>query len=371
MPVWSPGITRCYTLSQAAFGDQLRHPSRKGKLMAINRREVLASGTMAGVALGIGQNVAGSELVFDVAKVPVFVATWPFGKVACEAAIKQIAEGKSGLDAIETGIKLVEGDPKIDSVGLGGIPNAEGEVELDACIMSGPGHLAGSVAGLRTILHPISVARCVMEKTRHVLLVGEGARKFAVAQGFPTTELVTDDQRQNYERWKKERAEKKIDENNHDTIAMVGVDVKGDVYGGCSTSGLAFKMPGRVGDSPIIGSGLYVDNRVGAAGATGIGENIMRFCGSYMVVDFMRQGLSPQDACKQTIKRISQISGIPISKLDINFVAVNRQGDFGAAGTSAGFKFAVAGNGKSEVLSGLALSEKPIGPEGGNRQSPQ
>ena len=339
--------------------------------MAMNRREILTGGAMAGVALGVGENLIGSERELELAKVPVFIATWPFGKAACEAAIQQLADGKSGLDAIEVGIKLVEGDPKVDSVGLGGIPNAEGELELDACIMSGPGHLAGSVAGLRTILHPISVARQVMEKTRHVLLVGEGARSFAVAQGFPTTELVTDDQRQNYERWKKERAEKRIDEKNHDTIAMVGVDSKGDVYGGCSTSGLAFKMPGRVGDSPIIGSGLYVDNSVGAAGATGVGENIMRFCGSYMVVDYMRQGLSPQDACKQTIERISQISGMPISKLDINFVAVNRQGDFGAAGTSAGFQFAFANNEKCEVLSGLALSGKPIGPEGGNRQSPQ
>ncbi len=336
--------------------------------MAINRREILASGAMAGVALGMGETTLESKLRSETAKVPVFIATWPFGKVACEAAIQQLADGKSGLDAIENGIKLVEGDPKIDSVGLGGIPNAEGEVELDACIMSGPGHLAGSVAGLRTILHPISVARRVMEKTRHVLLVGEGARKFAVAQGFPTTELVTETQRQNYDRWKKERAEKKIDENNHDTIAMVGVDGEGNVFGGCSTSGLAFKMPGRVGDSPIIGSGLYVDNTVGAAGATGIGENIMRFCGSYMVVDFMRQGLDPQSACKATIERISKICEIPISKLDINFVAVNRQGGYGAAGTSDGFKFAVASIGKSDVQDGLALSAKPIGPAGGNRQ---
>lgn len=299
---------------------------------------------------------------------PVFIATWPFGQPACELALKTLEESSSGLDAIEKGIGLVEADASNASVGIGGIPNADGVVELDACIMSGPGHQAGSVAAVQDILHPISVARRVMQDTIHVMLVGEGAKQFALEKGFPKTNLLTDNQKANFERWKNEQSEKPdpVNEDNHDTIAMLGVDENGDLYGGCSTSGWGFKIPGRVGDSPILGSGLYVDNAVGGAGATGVGENVMRFCGSFLIVEFMRAGASPTEACRMCIERIAEMDPKSIGELDINFIALNKVGEFGAAGTSKGFRYAVANREVSKVMDATHLTDKPIGPEGGN-----
>ena len=258
---------------------------------------------------------------------PLFVATWPFGRFACEEAVRIASKG-SMLDAIEKGIWVTESDIKNVSVGIGGIPNAEGNVELDACIMSGPNHQAGAVAGLQDILHPISVARQVMEETPHVMLVGEGARKFALEKGHQAVNLLSDKQKANWERWKKEQQKPEINEDHHDTIAMLGIDAQGDLYGGCSTSGWGFKIPGRVGDSPIIGSGLYVDNTVGAAGATGLGENVMRHCGSFLVVEMMRQGASPTEACEQAIKRIEALECLPASPKKVVF---NGQVEMGVA----------------------------------------
>ncbi|MBM3846104.1 MAG: glycosylasparaginase, partial [Verrucomicrobia bacterium] len=188
---------------------------------------------------------------------PLFVSTWPFGKPANEQALKVFQSGGSLLDAIEKGINVAEEDVSNSSVGIGGIPNAAGVVQLDACIMDGPGHRAGSVASIEGILHPISVARRVMEKTRHVMLVGPGAREFALKEGFPSVNLLTEEQRNEWNRWKaSQEAKKTAAEKGHDTIAMVGIAPDGRVCGGCSTSGLAYKLPGRVGDSPILGSGL-------------------------------------------------------------------------------------------------------------------
>lgn len=301
---------------------------------------------------------------------PLFIATWPFGKASCEAAVKVVAEGGSMVDAIEQGIWVTEADVKNASVGIGGIPNADGDVELDACIMTGPDHNAGSVASIQNILHPISVARMVMEKTPHVMLVGEGAERFAIEQGMQPTDLLTDGQREAWSRWAKEKAQAKpeIDEDHHDTIAMLGLDREGNLYGGCSTSGWGYKIPGRVGDSPIIGSGLYVDNKVGAAGATGLGENVMRHCGSFLVVEMMRNGASPTDACEQAIRRIAELDPKNLSNLDINFIALNKHGEFGAAGTSKGFKYSMSNPSESIIGEARPLSEKAIGPEGGNRK---
>ena len=204
----------------------------------------------------------------------IYLALWQSG----QRTFPEVFEGGgSVLDAVEMGIHVPEADASNASVGLGGIPNAEGVAQLDACIMDGEGQRAGSVAGIEDILHPISVARRVMDDTKHVMLVGEGARQFALSQGFEKVNLLTEEQRVKWEKWKKEQHKA----DNHDTIALLGVDGNGRIAGGCSTSGWGYKLPGRVGDSPILGSGLYVDGQVGAAGATGLGENVMRYCASF------------------------------------------------------------------------------------------
>lgn len=269
---------------------------------------------------------------------PLLVSTWPFGQKTNEAALKVMQQGGSTLDGVEQGIWVTEADLSNSSVGIGGTPNAAGVVQLDACIMWGPGHKAGSVAAIEGIAHPISAARRVMEQTIHVMLVGEGARQFALAQGLPTAQMPTEERRQAWLKWKAEQ-EALQKPKGHDTIALLVLDAQGHLAGGCSTSGRGYKLPGRVGDSPIIGSGLYVDEEVGAAGATGIGENVMRYCGSFMAVEYLRQGLHPQEACAEVVKRIVKSEGR--ADLSINFVALDRQGRYGAAGTDEGFRYSV------------------------------
>lgn len=351
----------------------------------MDRRKFLkatAGATAASAALGtqaIAQPLSAAASGLNPRKgKPVFIATWPFGARSCEAAVKIASDGGSMLDAIEQGIWVTESDVKNASVGIGGIPNADGQVELDACIMSGPGHAAGSVAAIRGFEHPISVARDVMENTPHVMLVGDNAAKYAIKQGHRKKNLLTDKQKENWQAWKKaqQQAAKSgeakevaipiIDEDHHDTIAMLGVDADGNVFGGCSTSGWGYKVPGRVGDSPIIGAGLYVDNQVGAAGATGLGENVMRYCGSFLIVEFMRQGDDPTTACEKAIARIEMLDPLGMDEISVNFIAINKQGEYGAAGTNKGFKYAVSSPDGTELLAGKAMTEKAIGPEGGN-----
>ena len=304
-------------------------------------------------------------------KFPRFISTWKFGQAVNEAALKTVQAGGSMLDGIEKGIWVAEADAGNASVGLGGIPAANGRVQLDACIMNGPDHNAGAVAGMEEILHPISVARKVMEETIHAMLVGEGARQFALDHGFEKVNLLTDKQKENHGEFLKKKAagkkeEQKVDEDHHDTIALLGVDEEGNIVGGCSPSGWGFKIPGRVGDSPIIGSGLYVDNEVGGAGATGIGENVMRHCASFMIVEEMRHGASPQKAIENVIQRIVKKDPLDAEKLAINFVAINKKGETGAAGTSKGFDYAVTDPDSSEVQEAKALTDADI-VEGGNQ----
>jgi N4-(beta-N-acetylglucosaminyl)-L-asparaginase len=305
----------------------------------------------AALGLAAGAAAARAQAAPEQGQTPLIVGTWPFSKPSTEAALKILLEGGSILDAVEHGIWVTEDAAPNKSVGLGGGPNAAGFVQLDACIMFGPGHKAGSVAALEGIRHPISAARRVMEKTPHVMLVGEGARVFALEQGL---ESIPVDDRELYEKWRKARrtqAPKKPE--NHDTIALLALGADGTIAGGCSTSGLAGKLPGRVGDSPIIGSGLYVDNEVGAAGATGVGENVMRYCATFMIVEFMRQGLSPQEAVVKMIQRIIQTERR--EDLHINFIALDKHGRYGAAGTDDSFKFAVTTPAQSQVLNNPGL----------------
>lgn len=307
---------------------------------------VAAAGAVAGRALPASGAPAGQTPGVDG---PVLVSTWPFGRVANEVAMATLASGTL-LDAVEQGIRAIEADPDNHSVGLGGTPNADGVVQLDACIMDGDGHRAGAVAALEDILHPISVARRVMERTRHVMLVGAGARQFALDQGFEATELLTPDRRQAWEAWRASQAPLPKLKDSHDTIALLGRGADGALAGGCSTSGWGYKLPGRVGDSPIIGSGLYVEGKVGAAGATGTGENVMRHCGSFLVVEWMAQGASPQQACVEAVRAIARRDPRPLKELDVHFVAVDRSGRHGAAGTGAGFQYSVATRAGSQLI---------------------
>src|SRR5882724_6118983 len=254
---------------------------------------------------------------------PIVVSTWDFGVGANEEAWKILSKNGRALDAVEAGVQIPEGDPKITSVGLGGLPDRDGRVTLDACIMDEFAN-CGAVAFLEHIVHPISVARKVMEKTPHVMLVGEGALQFALANGFKKENLLTKESEQAWREWLKKAEYKPVANfENHDTIGMVALDKMGNLSGACTTSGMAFKMHGRVGDSPIIGAGLYVDNEIGAATATGIGEEVIRIVGSHLVVELMRQGLDPEAACKKAVERILARNPAAAKEVQVGFLAMN------------------------------------------------
>ena len=229
------------------------------------------------------------------------ISTWNSGIDANKTAIKALKNNKSALDAVELGLNVIESDPKNTSVGIGGLPDENGNVTLDACIMDHQFN-CGSVSYIQNIKNPISVARKVMEDTPHVMLSGKGAYNFAISKGFKHTNLLTETSKESWEEWKKENNSNlpAINHENHDTIAMIALDHKGNLATGCTTSGWAYKMEGRVGDSPIIGAGVYLDNEVGAACATGLGEAIIKVCGSHAIVELMRNGESPEQACKNS-----------------------------------------------------------------------
>ena len=277
------------------------------------------------------------------ARRPVVVSTWKHGLDANQAAWKILSAGGRALDAVEAGVRQSESDPKVSSVGFGGLPDRDGHVTLDACIMDEKGD-CGSVAFLQHIKNPISVARLVMEKTPHVMLVGEGALQFALENGFDKEQLLTPDAETEWEKWKTDHPEAvrstKINIENHDTIGLIAIDANGDLSGACTTSGLAWKLHGRVGDSPIIGAGLYVDNQVGAATATGVGEMVIRAVGSFLVVELMRQGHSPQEACELATQRVIE-KNPNWRELQVGFIALDKQGRFGGYCLQPGFDYAV------------------------------
>lgn len=268
---------------------------------------------------------------------PIVISTWNHGINANAAAWEILQKGGRALDAVEAGVRVTEAEDNM-SVGYGGLPDRDGHVTLDACIMDENGE-CGSVAFLEGIKHPISVARLVMEKTPHVMLVGEGALQFAKDEGFTQEDLLTERAEKAWQEWVKEAEYKPIiNVENHDTIGMVALDEQGNLSGACTTSGLAYKMHGRVGDSPIIGAGLYVDNEVGAATATGMGEAVIKVCGAYLIVELMRQGNSPQEACEKAVRRISKQKNA--KDIQIGFLALNKQGDVGAYSLHPGFNYA-------------------------------
>lgn len=291
------------------------------------------------------QNPANNPLISESNSVvkPVVISTWNHGLPANEAAWKILSSGGNALDAVEKGVMVAEADPEETSVGYGGFPDREGNVTLDACIMDSNNN-AGSVACLKNIKHPISVARLVMEKTPHVMLVGDGAKQFALSQGFTEEDLLTEKSKKAYEEWLKTSQYKPIiNIENHDTISMLALDENGNLSGACTTSGMAWKMAGRVGDSPIIGAGLFLDNEVGAAAATGLGEAVIRTAGSAMVVELMRHGKTPQEACEIVTKRIYDLykNSSDLEHLQVGFIALNKKGEIGAFCVRKGFNYAL------------------------------
>lgn len=332
-----------------------------------NRRKFLQSSLLGSVGLSLGKKAFANEKLYPViADHPIVISTWDAGLEANKAAWKILGNGGRALDAVEAGVMVTEASQNC-CVGLGANPDRDGFVTLDASIMD-ENFNCGSVAFLERIKHPISVARRVMEKTPHVMLVGSGAQEFAVAEGFPLEpQKLSDDAEKNYKEWLKKSEYKPIIniENskgtafapakingdwNHDTIGMVAMDAKGNLSGSCTTSGMGFKMRGRLGDSPIIGAGLFVDNEVGAVTSTGQGEDVIRICGSHAVVELMRQGLSPEDACKKAVERIMKIKGEKAKEIQVAFLALNKKGEVGAFAIQKGFSYALRdGNGEKLV----------------------
>jgi isoaspartyl peptidase/L-asparaginase-like protein (Ntn-hydrolase superfamily) len=274
---------------------------------------------------------------------PIILSTWSHGLEANRAAWSVLDKGGKAVDAVEQGVKVTESDLKNRSVGIGGRPDRDGHVTLDACIMDEQSR-CGSVAFLEGIAHPISVARAVMEKTQHVMLVGAGAKKFALEMGFKTAKTPLPEVKKEYDQWKKENKnlfiKPEINHENHDTIGMIAMDAKGNLSGACTTSGWAYKMHGRVGDSPIIGAGLFIDQEIGAATSTGLGEAIIRVAGSHTVVELMRHGYSPMDACKEACMRIIKKHD-DLTGLQCGFIALDKDGNYGAYSIYAGFNFAL------------------------------
>lgn len=335
----------------------------------VHRRKFIQASALSTVGLFFSRMAAGQLPETSIKGKPVVLSTWDAGLEANKAAWEILGKGGRALDAVEKGVMVTEASQNC-CVGLGANPDRDGFVTLDACIMDEFSN-CGSVAFLERIKHPISVARRVMEKTPHVMLVGSGAQQFAVAEGFPLEEQkLSPDAQRAYTEWLKKNeyrppainventnkghgpfapAKLSNGEWNHDTIGMVAMDTHGNLSGSCTTSGAGFKMRGRLGDSPIIGAGLFVDNEVGACTATGQGEDVIRVAGSHSVVELMRQGLSPEAACKKVIERIVRIKKEKAKNIQVAFLAISKKGKAGAWALHPGFSYALR-NTEKEVL---------------------
>ncbi len=333
----------------------------------MNRRNFVQNtvlGTVATSAAILGCQPVATEKTTDRVKqnsnskkgVPIVIATWNPNVKATEAAWQTLQNGGTALDAVEAGARVPEADPNDSSVGYGGLPDRDGFVTLDACIMDHNGN-AGSVTFLQHIMHPISVARLVMEKTSHVMLSGEGALQFALENGFKKENLLTESSKKAWEEWcKTNHYQPKINEQNHDTIGILAIDKNGNISGACTTSGAAYKMHGRVGDSPILGAGMYVDNEVGGACATGQGEFMMKTLGSFLIVELMRQGRTPQEACEEAIQRIQKRYGVTLPQgTQVGYLAINKAGEHGAFSLVPGFNYALYQEGENKALDATHL----------------
>jgi N4-(beta-N-acetylglucosaminyl)-L-asparaginase len=334
----------------------------------INRRKFIQSSVLGSAAVLSTKIAPAEEVIEPVKGKAIVISTWDAGLEANKGAWKVLGQGGRALDAVEQGVMVTEASQNC-CVGLGANPDRDGFVTLDACIMD-EFFNCGSVAFLERIKHPISVARRVMEKTPHVMLVGSGAQQFAIAEGFPLEEQkLSPDAQKTYDEWLKKSEYKptinienkgnhgpfaphqlETGEWNHDTIGMVAMDANGNLSGSCTTSGLGFKMRGRLGDSPIIGAGLYVDNEVGACTATGQGEDVIRVAGSHTVIELMRQGLSPAAACKKAIERIVKIKGEKVKDIQVAFLALNKKGEAGAFAIHKGFSYALKSNDAEKLI---------------------
>lgn len=292
---------------------------------------------------------------------PAVIATWPFGQTAVRITLPLLLKGRPALDAAIEGAQAVEDDPTVNSVGYGGIANSIGTVSLDACVMDGRTLSCAGVAGVENIRHVAALAKRVMERTPHLLLVGEGARLFAVQQGFPLDTLHTPE---SVADWHRRRPRPKpndpaprrngappADSPSHDTVTVLALDQKGNLGGVCTTSGRSYKLPGRVGDSPLIGAGLYVDDTAGAAGATGVGEEIIRIGGSFFVVEQMRAGRSPQEACEAAVRKVNSVAvRRGVHPAEVAFLALDVKGRIGAACTArTNFQYATHKGEKIEL----------------------
>lgn len=325
----------------------------------MKRRKFIQSAALTGLGLTVGvalnactdENKSTKEAVAGTAAdttepvIPMVIATWNVPNATAKAW-EVLQAGKSALDAVEQGVMVEEADVNNQSVGKGGLPDRDGNVTLDACIMNKEGDY-GAVVCIENIKHPISVARKVMEDTPHVLLAGNGAKQFAIESGFKAENLLTEASKKAWEEWKvKSEYKPIINIENHDTIGMLAIDKNGDISGACTTSGLAYKMQGRVGDSAIIGSGLFIDNEVGGATATGMGEEVLKTVGSFLIVELMRQGKSPQEACEEAVKRVVKKS--PNYKdFQVGYIAVNKKGETGAYCIHEWFNYTTYQNGEN------------------------
>ena len=329
-----------------------------------NRRKFLGSSLMASTGFFI-RTPSLKSIPGKAGGKPIVISTWDFGKAANAAAWEVLIKQGRALDAVEEGVKVPEADPENHSVGYGGLPDRDGYVTLDACIMDENSN-CGSVMCLEHIVHPISVARLVMEKTPHIVLAGDGALEFALDNGFKKENLLTPASEKMWKEWlknskydpvinienKKYNNEKSLSPggpSNHDTIGMLALDYRGNLSGACTTSGMAFKMHGRVGDSPIIGAGLFVDNEIGSATSTGVGEEVIRIVGSHLVVEYMRQGLLPRDACRKAVERIVKRDPEKAKNLQVGFLAMKKDGSYGAFCIQKGFTYAVKSSDEEKI----------------------